>query len=186
VKAPAFFNLPRGINMDYKNKSIVLDLDGVIADIDTGISDYLQYVCGVDVDYKDWLMTDTQDEEALKLFSNALFWKNLKPFEDAFFQVNYWFNLGIDVHVVTARRRPAAVAETIPWLDKWNISTTVPYFSKFGEKVDIIKGLNPMFVVEDNPSEIEILEDAGIKCFLKNAWYNAGYWKQMDIDLENM
>jgi histidinol phosphatase-like enzyme len=175
VKAPAFFNLPRGINMDYKNKSIVLDLDGVIADIDTGISDYLDYVWGVDVDYKDWLMTDTQDEEALKLFSNALFWKNLKPFEDAFFQVNYWFNLGIDVHVVTARRRPAA------------------YFSKFGEKVDIIKGLNPMFVVEDNPSEIEILEDAGIKCFLKNAWYNAGYWKQMDrvnslldIDLENM
>ena len=82
--------------MDYKNKSIVLDLDGVIADIDTGISDYLQYVCGVDVDYKDWLMTDTQDEEALKLFSNALFWKNLKPFEDAVQAEEILFTKGAD------------------------------------------------------------------------------------------
>jgi hypothetical protein len=51
-----------------KNNSIVLDLDGVIADIDTAVSDYLHYVCGVQEDYSSWFTTDTKDKEALKLF----------------------------------------------------------------------------------------------------------------------
>ena len=81
-------------------KEIILDLDGVIADIDTAMSDYMHYNFGVSMDYSKWLTTDTKDKEALKLFSNKIFWKNLKPFEDAWHQVNYWFGSGIDVHVL--------------------------------------------------------------------------------------
>lgn len=179
--------------MELTNKAIVLDLDGVIADIDTAISDFLNYNVGVSEDYSSWLTSDTKDKEAIKLFQDAYFWKNLKPFEDAFFQVNHWFSLGIDVNIVTARRQQAAVDETMPWLDKWRISTSKPMFSEFGKKIDIIKNIDPLFVVEDNPHEIEILESYGIKCFLRAAWYNQDYWNKMntieslfEIDLENL
>ena len=66
-------------------------------------------------------------------------------------------------------------------------------FSEFGKKIDIIKNIDPLFVVEDNPYEIEILESYGIKCFLRAAWYNQDYWNKMntieslfEIDLENL
>ena len=50
-------------------KSIVLDLDGVVADIDTAISEYLHYDCGVNVDYSKWLTTNTKDEEAINVMN---------------------------------------------------------------------------------------------------------------------
>ena len=104
------------------NNKIILDLDGVITDIDSLISETLDSY-GVSEDYSSWLTTDTKDPEALKLFSNSLFWKNLKPFEDAWYQVNYWFGKGIDVHILTARRTAASIDSTIGWLEDWKINT---------------------------------------------------------------
>jgi hypothetical protein len=180
--------------MEFVNKAIVLDLDGVIANIDKSVSDHLFYTHGVsDEDYGSWFTTNTTDENALNLFRDKLFWRNMKPFEDAYFQVNYWFSLGIDVNIVTARKQPAAIEETAPWLDMWRINTSRPRFSEFGKKIDIIKQIDPLFVVEDNPHEIEILQEHGIKCYLRAAWYNQDYWNKMDtieslfeIDLENL
>lgn len=182
--------------MEFVETAIVLDLDGVIADIDSSVSDHFFYNYGIGIeeaDYSSWFTTNTQDEEAMKLFQDKLFWKNMKPFQDAYFQVNHWMNLGVDVHIVTARRQQAAVDATEPWLDSWNINTLRPKFSEFGKKIDIIKNIDPLFVVEDNPHEIEILQDHGIKCYLRAAWYNQAYWNKMDtieslfeIDLENM
>ena len=60
------------------NNKIILDLDGVITDIDSLIDETLESY-GVSEDYSSWLTTDTKDPEALKLFSNPVFWKNLKP-----------------------------------------------------------------------------------------------------------
>jgi len=160
-------------------KDIILDLDGVIADIDTAVSEYLHYDCGVSLDYSKWLTTDIKDEEALRLFSNKIFWKNLKPFEDAWHQVNHWFSYGVDVHILTARRSPASVDATIPWLNNWNINTTIPKFSLMGEKHKIAKEINPVYMVEDNPNEVMILRDHGINCFLRKAWYNKSHWNDM-------
>lgn len=159
-----------------KNNSIVLDLDGVIADIDTAISDYLHYDCGVDEDYSSWLITDTKDVEALKLFANDLFWKNMKPFEDAWYQVNKWFSDGVNVHIVTARRTEASVRATEPWLDNWRINTLQPKFARMHSKHEIISEINPIFVVEDNPNEVISLRDHGINCYLRKAWYNKEFW----------
>ena len=160
-------------------KDIILDLDGVIADIDTAISEYLHYDCGISFDYSKWLTTDTKDEEALHLFSNKIFWKNIKPFEDAWTQINYWFSSGIDVHVLTARRSPASVDAAIPWLNNWNINTTIPKFSLINEKHKIAKEINPIYMVEDNPNEVIILREHGVNCFLRKAWYNKSYWNDM-------
>ena len=161
------------------HRAIVLDLDGVIADIDTAISDYLHYNFGVEEDYSDWLITDTKSKEALKLFSNKLFWKNLKPFEDAWYQTNKWFADDIDVHIVTARRSEASVKATEPWLDGWGINTLRPKFAHINKKHEIIKEINPLFVVEDNPNEVISLMEHGINCYLRKAWYNEPFWNQM-------
>ena len=160
------------------NNKIILDLDGVITDIDSLIDETLESY-GVSEDYSSWLTTDTKDPEALKLFSNPVFWKNLKPFEDAWHQVNHWFSYGVDVHILTARRSPASVDATIPWLNNWNINTTIPKFSLMGEKHKIAKEINPVYMVEDNPNEVMILRDHGINCFLRKAWYNKSHWNDM-------
>ena len=160
-------------------KEIILDLDGVIADIDTAMSDYMHYNFGVSMDYSKWLTTDTKDKEALKLFSNKIFWKNLKPFEDAWHQVNYWFGSGIDVHVLTARRSSASKDAVSSWLNNWNINTTIPRFSLLNEKYKIAQEINPTYMVEDNPNEVIILREHGVNCLLRKAWYNKSHWDEL-------
>ena len=126
--------------MKLVNKSIVLDLDGVIADIDKSVSNYLQQDGSVDdPSYAEWFTTNTKSPEALKLFGNSLFWKNIKPFSDAFFQINYWANIGYEINVVTARRQEASVKEAMPWLNKWHIEIHEIYFAEYGKKIDIVK-----------------------------------------------
>ena len=161
------------------NKSIVLNLDGVVADIDTSVSEYLHYDCGISLDYSKWLTTNTKDKEALHLFSKKIFWKNLKPFEDAWHQVNYWFGSGIDVHVLTARRSSASKDAVSSWLNNWNINTTIPRFSLLNEKYKIAQEINPTYMVEDNPNEVIILREHGVNCLLRKAWYNKSHWDEL-------
>lgn len=163
------------------NNTIVLDLDGVISDIVTSLEDWLWHSDGIErgeTDYSSWLISDSKDDNAMKIFNNPLFWKNMKPYEDAWHQVNYWFNKGVDVHIVTARRCEAAMAETQPWLDLWRIDTMPPIFTNIHEKHHVIEKLNPMFVVEDNPNEVAILRSEGIDARLRKQWYNKEFWNE--------
>jgi hypothetical protein len=183
--------LTRGFGLK-KNIAIALDLDGVIANIDDGIKRYFENN-NLKAEYKSWLVTDTKNELAMSVFNDPLFWVNLKPYEDAWYKVNEWFNNGIDIHIVTARRCFAAVEDTIPWLEKWNIGYSKVHFSKFGEKINIIQNIDPVFMIEDNPHEINVLKNHNIKCFMRNHWYNFDHAYLMDtintfhdIDLESL
>jgi hypothetical protein len=164
------------------NKSIVLDLDGVISNITNSIDNWLlknKNIQKGEFNYSDWIITDSKDDRAMDVFNDNLFWKNMIPYEDSWHQINYWFNSGIDVHIVTARRCPAAIEETHAWLDFWRINTTTPYFANINEKHTVISELNPKFVVEDNPHEVKILIDKGINAFLRKQWYNKEYWHEV-------
>lgn len=161
---------------EYMKESIVLDLDGVISDISAGIDSILDSRGVSCYDYSSWLITDSKDEQAMDIFNNPLFWKNLHPYEDAWHQINYWFSKDIDVHIVTARRCDAAIRMTEPWLNHWRINTTRPIFTNIHEKHVEIEKLNPRFVVEDNPNEVKILLDEGINAFLRKQWYNRDFW----------
>lgn len=163
------------------NKKIVLDLDGVIADIDKGINDSLLSRGIDDYDYSDWLITHHECDLSNDIMQNSLFWLNLVPLQDAWYQVNHWFSIGYDVYIVTARRTEASMSVTAKWLDNWQINTMPPIFAKMGEKHTIINEINPLFVVEDNPHEVKILIDEGHKVFLRKAWYNQGYWSSLPV-----
>ncbi len=163
-----------------KNINIVLDLDGVIADIGSSIDEYLaENGVKSDFNYSNWLVSDNDDQDAMKVFNNPLFWKNLKPYEDAWHQVNKWFSEGVNVHIVTARRCDAAIKNTASWLDAWRIATLEPVFAGVNQKYEVIKDINPAFVVEDNPNEVLILIEHGVNAVLRKQWYNEQYWEKL-------
>lgn len=170
------------------NKNIILDLDGVIADIASSLEEWILNTYGLDrggCDYSDWLITDSKDENAMNIFNNPLFWKNMKPYKDAWYRTNEWFYAGIDVYIVTARRCGASIKQTQPWLDMWRINTMSPIFTNINEKHEVIENLNPMFVIEDNPHEVEILRSHGIDARLRKQWYNEKYWNDLPT-IENL
>lgn len=163
----------------YMSKNIVLDLDGVIADIASSIDEYLSKNCKDNVDYSTWLTTEHHCELSDTIMGNSAFWKNIKPFEDAWYQVNNWSSLNYNVYIVTARRTKASMSITEQWLDSWRINTMRPIFCKMGEKHNIVRELNPIFMVEDNPNEVQTLIKDGIKTYLRRAWYNEKYWNAL-------
>lgn len=179
--------------MKHINKTIALDLDGVIADIASSLENELIARDLIQQgNFEEWLTKDTKNKEILDIFNDPLFWKNMKPYKDAWHQVNNWFSLGYDIYIVTARRQPNAVAQTIPWLESWNINTLKPIFCNLGEKINYIQKIDPIFVVEDNPREIRKIEQSGVKCYLRAQSYNQEYWNEFttieslfEIDLEN-
>lgn len=184
---------PTKEKMKHINKAIVLDLDGVIADIASSLEDTLFASDIIEQgNFEEWIIKDTKNKAILAVYNDPLFWKNMKPYKDAWHQVNYWFSIGYDVHIVTARRQPNAVAETGPWLESWNINTMKPIFCKLGEKIEHIKKIDPVFVIEDNPREIRKIESAGVNCYLRAQSYNQKYWNEFktietlfEIDLES-
>lgn len=179
--------------MKYIKKSIALDLDGVVADILTSLENELFARDLIKKgNFEEWIIKDTKNKEILSIYNDPLFWKNMKPYKDAWHQVNYWFSLGYDIHIVTARRQPNAIEQTAPWLESWNFNTLNPVFSKLGEKINHIKKIDPIFVVEDNPHEIVKLQNAGVRCYLRAQSYNQAYWNDfttieslLEIDLED-
>lgn len=160
-------------------KVIALDLDGVIADIGEALTTALEIRGHFDYDYTDWLTTHHECDLSNEIMEDPLFWKNLKPFEDAWHQVNKWFARDCDVYIVTARRSDVSINITQKWLDEWQISTMIPIFCKMGEKHDVISKLNAQFIVEDNPNEVITLLEDGHNAFLRQAWYNKKYWNQL-------
>jgi len=160
-------------------KAIALDLDGVIADIGEALTIALEIKGHFDYDYTDWLTTHHECSLSDEIMEEPLFWKNLKPFEDAWYQVNKWFAQGTDVYIVTARRSEVAMGITQDWLDQWNIGTMEPIFCSMGDKHNVINELNAQFVVEDNPNEVITLLEEGHNAFLRKAWYNKKYWNEL-------
>ena len=159
--------------------AIALDLDGVIADIGEALTIALEIKGHFDYDYTDWLTTHHECSLSDEIMEEPLFWKNLKPFEDAWYQVNKWFAQGTDVYIVTARRSEVSIGVTQDWLDQWNIGTMAPIFCSMGDKHNVISDLNAQFVVEDNPNEVITLLEEGHNAFLRKAWYNKKYWNKL-------
>ena len=155
--------------------TICLDLDGVIADIAGGINPHVDE----GYDYSHWLTGVVDDPMCDKVMANKEFWRNLKPFADSWYQVNYWWNTKqYDVHIVTARYSEHSMSVVERWLDEWSIPYTDFHFIEMGKKFRVIQNLEADLMVEDNPYEYLKLRKYGIPCFLQRAWYNRDFWSE--------
>lgn len=159
-------------------KSICLDIDGVITNIGNGIESFLSKKNIHEYDYSHWLFEKYEDDLTLEIFNNKPFWLNLKPFEDAWYQTNYWWSSGYDVHLVTARYSQAGKEVLMQWLDAWKIGYSSVHIAELNNKKEVLLSLNPLFMVEDNYNEISSLEDCNVKCFMRKHWYNKDYWSK--------
>jgi hypothetical protein len=161
--------------------SICLDVDGVITDICAGLNYELEIKRSMfNFDYSDWLIGSKEDSISKQIFGSKLFWKNLKAFDDAWYQVNHWWSMGFDIHLVTSRFDNAG-REVLPlWLDWWRIQYSSFHFALPNQKIDVVKSLDPIFFVDDNPFEVKNVSEIGIQSYLKRGWYNSEFWEEYD------
>jgi uncharacterized HAD superfamily protein len=159
---------------------IGVDIDGVISDIVLSLNKELEKLGYVNYDYSDWLTTVHNCDLSDSIFQNPLFWKNMKPFDDAWHQLNHWWSLGHDVYLVTSRRSEVSMSALDSWLNSWNILHNNYYFTDMGSKYDKLKELNVDFMIEDNHNEAMMLNEKGIRCFLRRAWYNSECWGDLE------
>jgi uncharacterized HAD superfamily protein len=161
--------------------TICLDVDGVVTDICASLNRELEDKRGIfNYDYSDWLITPFENNLTKEIFSSKTFWKNMKPFADAWYCINHWWSMGHDINLITARMNPSGRDTLEEWLYNWRISYNNIYFSKMGEKLDVIKDMDPIFMIEDNPHEVMKIKEAGIRSLLRRGWYNSEYWEDLD------
>lgn len=147
---------------------IALDLDGVITNIAAGLGTS-------DVDLISTALFTPNSIELNHIFDNPLFWRNLKPIEDSWYKINEWFYGGFDIFFVTARRSEASINEIETWLDGWNVPFNKVFVCNQMEKNEVLKQINPVLFIDDNPFEIEKIISEINNTFqvtvIKN-WYN--------------
>lgn len=148
---------------------IALDLDGVATDIaaDLGTKD-------IDL-ISNALFTQENPPELDPVFANPLFWRNLKPIKDSWHRINEWFYGGFDIFFVTARRSDESINEIETWLDGWNIPFNKVFVCNQMEKTEVLKQINPILFIDDNPFEVEKIISEINNAFQVNViknWYN--------------
>jgi len=172
-----------------------LDIDGVVADI-TYELDFIalrdghdQYDFSKSFDSKHW----RDVEWVYDAMQDEVFWRNLRPYEDAWHFVNEHFMSGVDVVFVTSRN-PKWREVTEKWLDEWDIAYHEVLFTDAGRKSELMKTLQgevpwgeAALLIEDNPLEVEAVNDANMLGVLMNRDYNVDFelsdpWWSSDHD----
>lgn len=161
--------------------TICLDMDGVIADIVGSLNGEFARRGLVDYDYSNMVILKEDDPidanpYAVEIYTQGVFWKNMKPFYDAWYSMNKWFGQGHELHIVTSRSSDAAKEWTEPWLDMWEVRYNKVHFVHQCHKHEVAHELGAAIMVDDNPHEILSLKENGIHAFLKRAWYNQDCW----------
>jgi len=97
------------------------------------------------------------------------------PIKDAWHAVNQWFYGGFHIMFVTARRSDASINEINSWLDGWNIPYSKVFVCNQMEKIDVLREIEPVLFVDDNPFEIKKITenlDNGCRAIVAKTWYN--------------
>jgi len=162
---------------------LCIDIDGVIANT------VLELDCVASSGgYEKYSFSESFDPDKvhdIEWVSNSLksevFWRNIKPYEDAWYHINKWFMSGIDISFITARN---AMWEEITeiWLDDWDIPYNSIFFAKSGKKGEIMEKIqeesnngNPVFMIEDNPIEVNKINNKGMYAYCINRPHNEGF-----------
>jgi uncharacterized HAD superfamily protein len=161
---------------------IALDIDGVIADIQTELEIRLKKDYDISIAREDWhtFLIEKQFPEVsgdwvMNQFADPSFYLNAICYPAAWYMVNKWFMSGNDVFLVTCRG-PAhgekTVALTERWLDEWEIGYNRLYHSQTRlEKYKTLVELEIDLFVEDDPHEVRLASEY-VNAFLMDHPYN--------------
>lgn len=165
---------------------IALDLDGVVANIDSQLSYLLKTKLDIDLHPTKYTMMPLQDQLVKEYgidpswvrdeFMINTFWLNMQPYEEAWTLTNKWFGQMHDVYLIT-RRKLNAISLTERWLDEWEIGYTRLFCDEVKlEKYKTANRLGCDFFIEDNPEEVEsLVKNFNGESFLIERPYNLGY-----------
>lgn len=155
---------------------VCLDVDGVIVDIVAGINEKLTDLGLSDFDYAHWLVGGFDDDVRSSVFSDGLFWKNLKPLVSSWYAVNDLWGRGFDVVLVSDRCSDVSCGGLLSWLDSWKFQYSDVVFCDVGGKLDVLLDCGAVFLVDDDPYELKSVVDGGGSGVLMRAWYNSQFW----------
>lgn len=157
---------------------IVLNIDGVVVDLDSELQYLLDYDESVSRDRAGFRWSDVYSdipEDVLNsTLLNPLTYKNAKPFEDAWYWVNH-YSSEYDIMYVTSRDT-SLTSLTWQWFVDWDLPADFVVFEK--DKPYFLPQLEISIYVDDHPDIVKYLDKMGIKAFLINRYYNLDY----DID----
>lgn len=151
-----------------KYQPLVFKLDGVIRDFVKNLNFALEERDLINYDYADWYTINKYDKNCDEIANNPLFWKNLKPFDDAWYQINYFFGKTVPVIIFTDAYSTEKDEE---WLDSWRIQYDKVISSRY-DFIGNLKEIKPSLVIDDLPRNIELYQSIGINGILRRAWYN--------------
>ena len=153
-------------------KPMVFGLNGVVRDFVKDLNFKLEELGHVNYDYSEWWLSGESDPLCDSITEDDLFWKNLKPFDDAWYQINYFFNKGVPIYISTGSSN---VNQAESWLDSWRIGYNEILPSDY-DYYDLIKKLNPSVVIEDRHQKIHVLQAIQQNALMRRAWYNRDFW----------
>lgn len=155
---------------------IYLNLDGVVFDIIAGLDKALEKQNKIKYDYSDWIIYNKSNDYINNIINNNLFWKNLKPFEDAWHQINYWFSIGHTIIGMSCRESEIQKEILEESLDNWRISCSLPVYLNNDDKHNLIPPSKTTLVIDDNPQTVLFLIEKNINAVMRRAWYNKPFW----------
>lgn len=149
------------ISYNFKTPKIALDIDGVIADFVGHIYSYLKLPNHPATHWNDYRILNNfhliKDDE--------LFWQTIPVMEIPLFEPTAY---------VTAR--PNTVEQVESWLTFYNFpKAPIHIVSQPKDKLQVLLDLQIDYFVEDNYETFCLLNNSGIKTFLKTQSYNEQY-----------
>lgn len=166
------------------NKTICLDLDGVITDIGSQVLNYIKANSNIEYNVNlvsDSLLTPDGVEEVEYIYKDPLFWKNLLPIKESWHCINDWFSNGFDIIFITSRRSDISQNEIHPWLDGWCVQYNDVVVADMYHKYEIIDKIKPIFFIDDNPREIKKVSSmTNTTVAVMETWYNSHLIEKFD------
>jgi 5'(3')-deoxyribonucleotidase len=173
-----------------------IDMDGVVADYQTGFNRVLYKVTGrtVPMEHKswDWPLDYGYTKEEIKATEQAIhesstFWRELPSYPETD-TVMFWLRKrwveGDDIYFLTSRKGVAAKDQSVEWLDQFNayVGGGVPNPTVIVSKKKglICKALDVDYFLDDKPSFcIDVaLESPRTACYLLDRPWNQGFEDQ--------
>ena len=154
---------------------IVLDIDGVVADMFAELDHVLQQAGYPAHHWENWAgyhwseIYPDIDRDVLDLFlKNPLLAKNAKGFEEAWYWTNH-YSSQYDIMYLTARD-PSLSQVTWDWFFEWDFPADFVVFEK--NKPEFLSQIQVSVYVDDYPDMVQQSRDLGINAFLMNRPYN--------------